>query len=30
MTHNESVKNFDDIVHHLELETELLVVVKHY
>ncbi|KAL6320944.1 hypothetical protein AAG906_010753 [Vitis piasezkii] len=28
MTHNESVKTFDDIVCHLELEAKRLVVVK--
>ena len=28
MTHNESVKNFDDIVRHLELEAEQLVVAR--
>ena len=28
MTHNESVKTFDDIVHHLELEVERLVVAR--
>ena len=28
MTHNESVKNFDDIVCHLELEVERLVVAR--
>ena len=28
MTHNESVKTFDDIVHHLELEVEQLVVTR--
>ena len=28
MTHNESVKNFDDMVRHLELEAERLVVAR--
>ena len=28
MTHNESVKTFDDIVRHLELEVEQLVVAR--
>ena len=28
MTHNESVKNFDDMVRHLELEVEQLVVAR--
>ena len=28
MTHNESVKTFDDIVCHLELEVERLVVAR--
>ena len=28
MTHNESVKTFDDIVRHLELEVKGLVVVR--
>ena len=28
MTHNESVKNFDDIVRHLELEVKQLVVAR--
>ena len=29
MTHNESVKTFDDIVYHLELEARWLVVARH-
>ena len=28
MTHNESVKTFNDIVHHLELKVEWLVVAR--
>ena len=28
MRHNESVKTFDDIVHHLELEAERVVVPR--
>ena len=28
MTHNESVKTFDDIVRYLELEAERLVVAR--
>ena len=28
MTHNESVKTFDDIVRHLELEVGRLVVAR--
>ena len=28
MTHNESVKTFDSIVHHLELEVERLMVAN--
>ena len=28
MTHNESVKTFDDIVRHLELEVERLMVIR--
>ena len=28
ITHNESVKTFDDIVRHLELEVEQLVVAR--
>ena len=28
MTHNESVKTFNDIVHHLELKVERLVVAR--
>ena len=28
MRYNESVKTFDDIVHHLELEVEQLMVIR--
>ena len=28
ITHNESIKTFDDIVHHLELEVKQLVVAR--
>ena len=28
MTHNESVKTFDDIVRHLELEVEPVMVAR--
>ena len=30
MTHNGSVKTFDDIVHHLELEVERLLVARRH
>ena len=28
MTHNENIKTFDDVAHHLELETEHLEATK--